>query len=126
MWCSRYIYLFELFYLAPQWIYYSGTWYRSVPSGSDRILIGTTWNPVGTTWNQLESGRNHLEPTGSDRYLRGTVKYCHLTRYWSFRWNILLFRIFSTTYSSSPSTSSGGGGGFRQSGRRERETTSRH
>ena len=40
----------------------------------------------GTDWNQLESAWNRLEPTGSDQYLWGTVKYWQLLQlvqqYW--------------------------------------------
>ena len=49
---------------------------RLVPSSSDQILSGSEWILIGTAWNQLKSSRNHLEPTGSDWYLWGTVKYC--------------------------------------------------
>jgi len=44
---------------------------RSMPS-SDRdhfSAVSTGWNLIRTCWN-------HLEPTGSDRYLWGTAKYC--------------------------------------------------
>ena len=53
-------------------------WFRLVPTRFQLIPSGSGWNPVGTAWNLVGTGRNRLEPTGSNRYLRGTAKYCQV------------------------------------------------
>ena len=51
-------------------------WFQVVPTGSDQIPTNYKRFRLESNWFRLESGQNRLEPTGSDRYLWGTAKYC--------------------------------------------------